>query len=95
MRTTAERAAAAPGTRWHYRIVDEEVVPAAELFLDDRGSLLRVRWDEHSQRLVLSQWREGVCVATHRLDTEETARLSSLLTQAWAEGLQRSLAESD
>ncbi len=88
-------ALAAPRTRWHYRIVDEEAVPAAELFLDDRGSLLRVRWDEHSHQLVLSQWREGVCVATHRLDTAEAARLSSLLTHAWAEGLQRSLAQSD
>lgn len=62
-------------------------VPGVEVFLDERGSLLRVRWDERLQRLELSVWREGVCVATHRLDPTDTARLSSLLTQAWVDGL--------
>jgi hypothetical protein len=70
--------------------VTDGAVPTAEVFLDDRDSLLRVRWDDRTQDLDISIWRDGVCVATHRLDPVETARLSSLLTQAWVEGLRRS-----
>ena len=67
-----------------------DAVPNAEVFLDERGSLLRVRWDADRQQLVVSVWRDGVCVATHRLDHTDTTRLS-LLTQAWVDGLRRSL----
>ena len=70
----------------------DDAVPTAEVFLDDRGSLLRVRWDDGSQQLEITVWREGVCVATHRLDPPDTARLSSLLTQAWVDGLRQSTA---
>ena len=69
----------------------DDAVPTVEVFLDDRGSLLRVRWDE-AQQLEISVWREGVCVTTHRLDHTDTARLSSLLTQAWIDGLRRTTA---
>ena len=70
---------------------DDPAVPNAEVFLDDRGSLLRVRWDAEAQRLVVSIWRDGTCVATHRLDGTDTARLSSLLTQAWVDALRHTL----
>jgi len=43
--------------------VAEDALPTAEVFLDDRGSLLRVRWDEVAQQLEITVWREGVCVA--------------------------------
>lgn len=69
----------------------EEPVPSAELFLDERDSLLRARWDADQQRLLVSIWREGTCVATQALDFADTARLSALLTQAWIDGLRRSL----
>lgn len=68
----------------------EDAAPTADLFLDGRGSLLRVRWDDAGQQLELSVWREGVCVATHRLDHTETARLSTVLTQAWIDGFRHS-----
>lgn len=74
--------------------VAEETVPTADLFLDDRGSLLRVRWDEETQQLTLSLWRDSTCVATHRLDRAGTARLASLTAQAWVESLRHELAES-
>jgi hypothetical protein len=70
--------------------VTEDPVPTTEVFLDDRGSLLRVRWDAESQQLLLSIWREGTCVATHRLGSVDTARMSALLTQAWIDGIRRS-----
>ena len=66
-----------------------EPVPTAEVFLDDRGSLLRVRWDADAQQLEVSVWRSGTCVATHRLDHADTARLSTMLTQAWIDGLRQ------
>ena len=69
----------------------DEPHPDTELFLDHRGSLLRVRWDAGEQRLLLSIWRDGVCVATQALDFADMKRLSTLLTQAWVEGLGRSL----
>jgi hypothetical protein len=73
----------------------EDAVPTSDVFLDERGSLLRVRWDDQSQQLEITVWREGVCVTTHRLDHTDTARLSSLLTQAWIDGLRRSTAEAE
>lgn len=76
-------------------VVVDGAVPTAEVFLDDRGSLLRVRWDDDAQQLEISVWREAVCVATHRLDHGDTARLSSLLTQAWIDGLRHATSEVD
>lgn len=72
----------------------EDAVPTADVFLDDRGSLLRVRWDDVAQQLEITVWRESVCVTTHRLDHTDTARLSSLLTQAWIDGLRHATAEA-
>ena len=69
--------------------VDEASVPEAELFLDDRGSLLRARWDTASGQVQLSIWRDGRCVATHSLDAVDAARLSSLLTHALVDSIGR------
>jgi hypothetical protein len=74
--------------------VGADAVPTTEVFLDDRGSLLRVRWDEDAQQLAVTVWRDGVCIATHRLGHADTARLSSMLTQAWIDGLRRSASAS-
>ena len=76
-------------------MADDAAVPTSDVFLDDRGSLLRVRWDDAAQELELSVWRAGVCVTTHRLDHTDTARLSTLLTQAWVDGLRHTAAEAD
>jgi hypothetical protein len=67
---------------------DATSVPEAELFLDERGSLLRARWDPASGIVQLSVWRDGRCVATHALSGGDAARLSALLTEAWASALQ-------
>ena len=64
-------------------------MPTGEVFLDERGSLLRVRWDDQEQQLEVTVWRDAVCVATHRLDHTDTARLSTLLTQAWIDGMRQ------
>ena len=74
--------------------VADERLPSTEVFLDDRGSLLRVRWDEVTHEVTVSIWRGGVCVATHRLQGADTARLSSLLTQAWVDDLRSSVADA-
>lgn len=66
-------------------------MPDTELFLDERGSLLRVRWDEEREIVTLGIWRDGRCVATHHLDTADSTRLSALLTHAWVEALRKSL----
>jgi hypothetical protein len=62
--------------------VDEAAVPEVELFLDERGSLLRARWDASAGVVQLSVWRDGRCVATHALDSSDANRLSALLTLA-------------
>ena len=84
-----------PIRKWHHGDVAAEGVPDVELFLDDRGSLLRVTWDPETQQLMVSIWRESRCVATHGLDFADTARLSALLTQAWVDGLRSSLTEAE
>jgi hypothetical protein len=62
--------------------IDAAMPPEVEVFLDERGSLLRARWSADHRRLMLSVWRDGRCVATHSLARTDAARLSSLL--GWA-----------
>ena len=59
--------------------IDQETaeVPDAELFLDERGSLLRAR--RVAGAVELSVWRDGRCVATHRLPAADADRLAALL----------------
>ena len=48
-------------------------------FVDDRGGALRVTWHRSHGLVVLSMWREDVCVATCRLTLEEADRLREFL----------------
>lgn len=59
----------------------------SELFVDDRGAVLRVTWHASEDVMVVSQWRDGRCVASHRLPPAESARLSALLARAAAAAL--------
>jgi hypothetical protein len=51
------------------------------IHLDARGAerVLRVSWHTESELVVLSLWRENVCVATFRLGADEVADLISVL----------------
>ena len=51
------------------------------IFLDARGSdrALRVSWHSESDLVVLSVWRENVCVASFRLSIEEVPELIDML----------------
>lgn len=51
------------------------------VFLDPRGEdrSLRVSWHQESQLVVLSLWRDNVCVGTFRLDVDEVPDLISVL----------------
>jgi hypothetical protein len=56
----------------------EGAAPDTELFLDERGSLLRARCVDGA--VLLSVWRDGRCVATQRLARADAERLATLLT---------------
>ena len=51
------------------------------IYLDARGSdrALRVSWHSESDLVVLSVWRENVCVASFRLSIEEVPELIDML----------------
>jgi hypothetical protein len=54
-------------------------LPRRELFVDSRGSALRVSWHDDRGCTVLSIWRDDVCVATARLDAGDATRLAQFL----------------
>lgn len=55
---------------------------AASIFLDARGAdrALRVSWHTESDLVVLSMWRENVCVGSFRLTIEEVPDLIAFLS---------------
>jgi hypothetical protein len=53
--------------------------PRRVLFADERGVGLRVSWHHEHSVVLLSLWREDVCVGTFRLPPEEAERLDSFL----------------
>jgi hypothetical protein len=53
--------------------------PRRALFVDERGTGLRVSWHAERSVTVLSLWRDDVCVGTARLPVTDTARLASFL----------------
>ena len=63
---------------------------AASIFLDARGAdrALRLSWHTEADLVVLSMWRENVCVGSFRLAVDEVpdliAFLSSGLGSAYA-----------
>ena len=58
------------------------------VFLDARGAdrALRVSWHSEADLVVLSVWRENVCVATFRLAVDEVPALIATLTAGLARG---------
>lgn len=56
------------------------------VFSDARGAgrALRVTWHPETQLLVLSVWRDEICIATHRLEASELPRFAHLLTDTMA-----------
>jgi hypothetical protein len=60
--------------------------PPVAVFGDARGAgrALRVTWHPETQLLVLSVWRDEVCIATHRLEAADLPQFAHLLTDTMA-----------
>jgi hypothetical protein len=58
------------------------VPAAASIFLDARGAdrALRVSWHTEADLVVLSMWRENVCVGSFRLAIDEVPDLIGFLS---------------
>jgi hypothetical protein len=57
-----------------------ELLPSRRLLMiDDRGDALRATWHPDRCSIVLSQWRDDTCRATHELDVMEVNRLVQFL----------------
>lgn len=52
------------------------------MFLDERGTGLRVTWHPERDLVVLSVWQDDRCVGTFRLSVHDVPRLSGLLAAA-------------
>jgi hypothetical protein len=64
-------------------MADSRPVPAAaSIFLDARGAdrALRVSWHTEADLVVLSMWRENVCVGSFRLAIDEVPDLIGFLS---------------
>jgi hypothetical protein len=53
-----------------------------DLFIDERGVVLRVSWHPKHDLVVLSVWHDDHCVGTFQLPVGDVARLSGMLTAA-------------
>jgi hypothetical protein len=53
-----------------------------DLFLDERGTGLRVTWHPERDLVVLSVWQGDRCVGTFRMPVQDVPRLSGLLAAA-------------
>jgi hypothetical protein len=53
-----------------------------DIFLDERGTGLRVTWHPERDLVVLSVWQGDSCVGTFRMLVQDVPRLSSLLAAA-------------
>jgi hypothetical protein len=53
-----------------------------DVFLDERGTGLRVTWHPERDLLVLSVWQDESCVGTFRMSVQDVPRLSGLLAAA-------------
>jgi hypothetical protein len=62
------------------------VPAAASVFLDARGAdrALRVTWHGEADLVVLSMWRENVCVGSFRLAASEVPGLIAFLSSGFA-----------
>jgi hypothetical protein len=52
------------------------------MFLDERGTALRVTWHPERDLVVLSVWQGDSCVGTFRMPVQDVPRLSGLLAAA-------------
>ena len=52
------------------------------MFLDERGTGLRVSWHPERDLVVLSVWQDDRCVGTFRMPVQDIPRLSGLLAAA-------------
>jgi hypothetical protein len=52
------------------------------MFLDERGTGLRVTWHPERDLVVLSVWQGDGCVGTFRMSVQDVPRLSGLLAAA-------------
>jgi hypothetical protein len=52
------------------------------MFLDERGTALRVTWHPERDLVVLSVWQGDRCVGTFRMPVQDVPRLSGLLAAA-------------
>jgi hypothetical protein len=53
-----------------------------DMFLDERGTGLRVTWHPERDLVVLSVWQGDGCVGTFRMSVQDIPRLSGLLARA-------------
>lgn len=53
--------------------------PRRALFTDERGAGLRVTWHPDEGLVVLSVWRDDVCVATFRITAGDAEDLTAFL----------------
>jgi hypothetical protein len=58
----------------------------AAVFLDGRGDdrALRMSWHSEAELVVLSMWRENVCVGTFRLAASEVPAMIAFLSSGFA-----------
>jgi hypothetical protein len=60
------------------------------MFLDERGTGLRVTWHPERDLVVLSVWQEDSCVGTFRMPVQDIPRLSGLLAAALGDWVDQS-----
>lgn len=63
--------------------------PRRALFSDTRGTGLRASWHEARGEVVLSLWRDDVCVGTFQLRPEEAGRLAGFLAAHLGDAAER------
>jgi hypothetical protein len=61
-----------------------------DLFLDERGTGLRVTWHPERDLVVLSVWQGDSCVGTFRMPVQDIPRLSGLLAAALGDWVDQS-----
>jgi hypothetical protein len=59
------------------------------MFLDERGTALRVTWHPERDLVVLSVWQGDSCVGTFRMPVQDVPRLSGLLAAALGDWVDR------
>jgi hypothetical protein len=65
-----------------------------DMFLDERGTGLRVSWHPERDLVVLSVWQGDSCVGTFRMPVQDIPRLSGLLAAALGDWVDQSGAVS-